>query len=67
MLWCINHEGVLSYFTDPVTFHVGKVGIFSCKRSQRCAYSSRAFKAGKEAGEMINITDRTSSMLRYCL
>lgn len=53
---------MVSYFTDLVTFHVGKIDIFPCKRSQRCAYSVRAFKAGKEAGEIINITDHSSSM-----
>lgn len=48
---------MLSYFTDLVTFHAGEIGIFSCKRSQRCAYWGRTFKARKEAGGIINITD----------
>lgn len=63
--------GFLGFNAFPLywllTFHVGKIAIFSCKGSQRCAYPDRNFEAGKEAGEIINITDHTSSMLRYYL
>jgi len=45
---------MMFYFTDRVTFLVGKIAIFSYKRAQRCAHSIGTLKTGKEAGEARN-------------